>query len=68
MTKSLREKIFEWLVPVLLAAAVKVLADIHTEMRDVSRTLAVAVSRVDAHETRLANLERFFFPGPPYPP
>ncbi len=45
------------LIAALIAAGVYYLQTISSEMREISKTLAVAVARVDEHERRIAILE-----------
>lgn len=51
------KKLTEWIIPVFLGAAIHYLQSISSEMKIISKSLAVAVERVDEHERRLANLE-----------
>jgi hypothetical protein len=47
------QKFLEWIVPWLLGAVLAVLFWIGQNIQDMSKTLAVAVTRVDGHEKRL---------------
>lgn len=51
------EKLGDWLVPAFLGMAIVQLQNIATEIKKISVSLAVAVTRVDAHEQRLKELE-----------
>ncbi len=51
------EKIGDWLVPAFLGMAIVQLQSIANEIKKISVSLAVAVTRVDAHEQRLKDLE-----------
>ncbi len=53
-----QDKLLDWLVPALLAVASWHLKCISDEMKDMGRTLAVAVERVEQHERRISHLER----------
>jgi hypothetical protein len=55
--KSIYEKIADWLVPALLAAAVYFVAGIQKELGSMSVSLAIAVTTIDEHERRLGALE-----------
>ncbi len=50
-------KVADWLVPALVGASIFYLRNISTAIQDLSRSLAVAVQRVDSHEKRLDALE-----------
>ncbi len=49
--------ILAWLVPVLMSAMLGILAWMGTSVSDISKTLAVAVSKIDDHERRIQFLE-----------
>ncbi len=49
-----------WLIPVMLAALLGVLGWMATNIAEISKTMSVAVTRVEDHERRLANLETLF--------
>lgn len=51
------EKLGDWVVPSMLGAAIYWLRNIATELKELGKTLAVAVARVDQHESRIENLE-----------
>jgi hypothetical protein len=51
------QKLSDWLVPVLIGAAIAQLRSIASEMREISKALAVAITKVDAHEQRIQRLE-----------
>ncbi len=51
------EKLGDWVVPSMLGAAIYWLRNIATELKELGRTLAVAVARVDQHEHRIEVLE-----------
>lgn len=50
-------KLLDWLLPVLLTAVLGVLAWMGQNIADMSKSLAVAVSKIDDHERRLGDLE-----------
>lgn len=54
-------KMLDWLLPVLLTAVLGVLAWMGQNISDMSRYLAVAVSKIDDHERRLGNIEGVIF-------
>ena len=49
--------LFEWLIPALLAALIGVLGWMAINIQDMSRSLAIAVTKIDEHERRLLKLE-----------
>lgn len=51
------QKLSDWLVPVLIGAAIAQLRAIAGEMKEISKALAVAITKVDAHEQRIQRLE-----------
>lgn len=58
--KNVYEKLTDWIVPVLLAAACKILWDMQGELRSIAITSAVGAQRTSDHERRLDNLEHLF--------
>lgn len=52
------EKLADWLVPVLLAAAVYSLGEIRKEIAAMGTSIAVVATKIDEHEKRLTKLER----------
>ncbi len=52
------EKIADWTIPALLAAAVYFVSEIRKELGSMSVSLAIAVTTIDEHERRLGALER----------
>lgn len=51
------QKLSDWLVPLLIGAAIAQLRAIASEMKEISKSLAVAITKVDAHEQRIQRLE-----------
>lgn len=49
--------IVDWLLPWLLGAVLAILSWIGANIHEMTKTLAVAVTRVDGHEERLKNGE-----------
>lgn len=46
-----------WLIPFLLSAMVGIMMWMGSNISDMSRTLAVAVSKIDDHERRIQRIE-----------
>lgn len=57
-------RIAEWTVPVLMAAATYSLQQINSEMSEISKSLAVAVQKIEDHDRRLENLETLYLKRP----
>ncbi len=51
------EKIGDWLVPAFLGLAIVQLQTIANEIKKISVSLGIAVTRVDAHEQRIQAVE-----------
>lgn len=58
------EKIMDWIMPVLLSAAVAGIGGIYRELTQISTSLAVAITKIQDHDRRLENLETLFLRGP----
>lgn len=50
-------KIGDWIFPALVGTAIFYLRNISTAIQDLSKSLAVAVARLDAHDKRISRLE-----------
>lgn len=51
------DKLGDWVVPAMLSAAIYWLRNIAGELKELGKTLAVAVATVDQHEKRIETLE-----------
>lgn len=54
-------RVLDWLIPALLVAALGLLGWMGETLSQISRTLAVAVSKIDDHERRILNIEGIVF-------
>lgn len=59
------EKLTEWMIPGLLVVLVAVLSWMAVTLNDISRSLAVATTRIEDHDRRLANLEALYLRNTP---
>lgn len=56
------QKLTEWLIPSLLGVLIAILGWMALTLTDISRSLAVAVTRIDELERRVANVETLYRP------